>query len=180
MGIRGPCRDHNSVLVGDELGHNRACTDCGSKWDGNQTAPVGSFEANPFGLHDTAGNVWGWTCSAYSAQYDGSESRCASGRGEERVLRGGGWVDVGRNLRSAQRNANDPDNRNDNIGFCLARAQEGWMALFDQTAILSPRLASGQKSSGPRYVSRRGGGLPESLPRGLVTSVLSVFCEVEN
>ena len=96
------------------------------------------------------------------------------------MLRGGSWINTGQNLHSPNRNWNDPGNRNDNLGFRLARAQEGWMALFDQTAILSPRLASGQKSSGPRYVSRRGGVLPESLPRGLVTSVLSVFCEVEN
>lgn len=85
------------------------------------------------------------------------------------MLRGGSWINNGQNLRSANRNANDPGNRNDNIGFRLARAQEGWMALFDQTAILSPRFSSGQKPSGPRYVSRRGRVLPESLPRGLIT-----------
>ena len=146
----------------------------------SQTHPVGLKKPNAWGLYDMHGNVWEWTCSEYRDPYDGSERRCASGGGEKRVLRGGSWINDGRNLRSAQRNANDPGNRNDNLGFRLARAQEGWMALFDQTAILSPRLASGQKSSGPRYVSRRGGVLPESLPRGLVTSVLSVFCEVEN
>ncbi len=85
------------------------------------------------------------------------------------MLRGGSWINNGRNVRSAQRNANDPGNRNDNIGFRLARAQEGWITLFDQTAILFLGPASGQKPSGPRYVSRHGGVLPESLPRGLVT-----------
>ena len=44
--------------------------------------------------------------------------------GRNRVCRGGSWNDNGRNCRSAYRNANDPGNRNDNLGFrvCLARS----------------------------------------------------------
>jgi Sulfatase-modifying factor enzyme 1 len=46
------------------------------------------------------------------------------------VLRGGSWINNARNCRSAQRNANDPDNRNDNMGFRLAQAlrvrARGW------------------------------------------------------
>ncbi len=41
---------------------------------------------------------------------------------QQRVLRGGSWINNGRNLRSAYRNANTPDNRNNNIGFRLAGA----------------------------------------------------------
>jgi len=33
------------------------------------------------------------------------------------VLRGGGWNNNQNNIRSANRNNNTPDNRNDNIGF---------------------------------------------------------------
>ena len=40
----------------------------------------------------------------------------------QRVLRGGSWINNARNLRSANRNANSPDNRNDNIGLRLAGA----------------------------------------------------------
>jgi len=37
-----------------------------------------------------------------------------------RVLRGGAWNNDAINLRSANRNRNQPDNRNTNIGFRLA------------------------------------------------------------
>ena len=43
--------------------------------------------------------------------------------GDNRVLRGGSWINNGQNLRSAYRNHNEPSKRNDNIGFRLALAQ---------------------------------------------------------
>ncbi|MGD0092790.1 MAG: SUMF1/EgtB/PvdO family nonheme iron enzyme [Planctomycetota bacterium] len=39
-----------------------------------------------------------------------------------RVLRGGSWNNNPRNCRSANRNRNTPDNRNNNIGFRLVVA----------------------------------------------------------
>jgi formylglycine-generating enzyme required for sulfatase activity len=37
--------------------------------------------------------------------------------GENRVNRGGSWNNNGKNLRAANRNNDDPDNRNNNLGF---------------------------------------------------------------
>jgi formylglycine-generating enzyme required for sulfatase activity len=42
------------------------------------------------------------------------------------VIRGGGWNNEPRNARSANRNRNAPENRNNNLGFRLARAQRTW------------------------------------------------------
>ena len=50
---------------------------------------------------------------------DGSAWQTASGEG--RVLRGGSWYIIGRDVRSALRDLNAPGNRFDDIGFRLAR-----------------------------------------------------------
>ncbi|MBN1666867.1 MAG: SUMF1/EgtB/PvdO family nonheme iron enzyme [Anaerolineales bacterium] len=42
--------------------------------------------------------------------------------GRRRALRGGGWNNNGNNLRVSNRNRNNPDNTNNNIGFRCARS----------------------------------------------------------
>ena len=77
---------------GDSVGRNRAnCEGCENWWDDHHTVPVGSFEANAWGLHDTVGNVWEWTCSAYD-DYEGGEQHCVWRSADGRVVRGGSWV----------------------------------------------------------------------------------------
>jgi formylglycine-generating enzyme required for sulfatase activity len=86
---------------GNKIGTNKAnCYQCGSGFD--YTAPVGSFKANPFGLYDTAGNVWEWTCSEYQDSYQGSEQICTNDT-TQIVLRGGSWNDLPQSSRSASR-----------------------------------------------------------------------------
>ena len=48
------------------------CDGRGSQWDGKQTAPVGSFQPNPFDLYDTAGNVWEWVQDCWHENYEGA------------------------------------------------------------------------------------------------------------
>ena len=86
---------------GNEIGTNKAnCYQCGSSFD--YTAPVGSFKANPFGLYDTVGNIWEWTCSEYNDTYQGSEKVCKN-NASAFVLRGGSWNDKPESSRSASR-----------------------------------------------------------------------------
>ncbi len=108
---------------GDEVGSNRAnCRGCGSDWDNQLLAPVGSFPPNAWGVHDTAGNVWEWTCSVWQADFNGDEAQCAGGGSESgRVIRGGSWYDGPDWVRSSARFRFNTDNRGDYVGFRVFR-----------------------------------------------------------
>jgi formylglycine-generating enzyme required for sulfatase activity len=111
---------------GNEIGKNRAaCDGCGAKWGWDakkMTAPVGSFDANQFGLHDTVGNVWEWTCSKYEDKYGGEEKLCTSKKSDSlRVLRGGAWFNIPGYVRVTNRYVYSDDSRDDTVGFRLSR-----------------------------------------------------------
>lgn len=73
--------------------------------------------------------------------------------GTNRMLRGGSWNNHAGNARSANRNRNEPANRNDNIGFRLALARTIVDAPFDQIVILSA-FCGRQKQHALRCASR--------------------------
>ena len=98
---------------GDKIGQNKAnCDGCGSQWDDSQTAPVGSFPANEWGLHDMHGNVWEWVEDCYEYSYSAGQptdgSAFTKGSCSYRVLRGGSWVNFPGGLRSADRGRDAP------------------------------------------------------------------------
>lgn len=84
------------------------------------TAPVGSFTANPWGLYDTAGNVWEWSCSGYRENYTGAENMCV-GREKKTDVRGGSWGSDPQNIRAATRNRGYLNGRNNDQGFRLCQ-----------------------------------------------------------
>ena len=91
------------------------------------TAPVGSFKANAFGLHDMLGNVWEWVEDCWHESYgdapkDGS-AWTAGGSCGQRVLRGGSWVNNPWVLRAANRDWVTSGNRDADAGFRVARTQ---------------------------------------------------------
>lgn len=89
-----------------------------------RTSPVGSFQPNAFGLHDTAGNAWEWTEDCWHKTYDGAPSDGAAwikdGRCSQRVLRGGSWISIARFVRSGNRSKIDKDARIYRNGFRVA------------------------------------------------------------
>ena len=103
------------------------CDGCGSQWDHEQTASVGSFNPNAFGLYDTAGNVWEWVEDCWHDNYtaapmDGSAwKETDGGNCNERVLRSGCWINAPYTVRSSFRHHSDVRERDRTIGFRLAQ-----------------------------------------------------------
>jgi formylglycine-generating enzyme required for sulfatase activity len=111
---------------GDEIGKNNAnCNGCGSEWDSQRTAPVGSFARNPFGLYDMHGNVWEWVEDCLHTNYDGApkdgSAWIAQGDCDRRVVRGGSWAGYPVGLRSALRFWYSADDHGTDLGFRVAR-----------------------------------------------------------
>lgn len=109
---------------GDSIGKNNAvCDDCGSQWDGKQTAPVGSFKPNAFGVYDTSGNVWEWTQDCWHDDYTNAPSNGKAwlekddGDCSRRVVRGGSWGFDPLDLRSASRDWVITDGAGHGTGF---------------------------------------------------------------
>lgn len=92
---------------------------------GKQTAPVGSFQPNSFGVYDTVGNVWEWVEDCWHGSYAGAPGDgvawTSDGDCSKRVLRGGSWINEPWNLRSTYRHRNTIDYRYNSIGFRVAR-----------------------------------------------------------
>ncbi|GFE56936.1 formylglycine-generating enzyme family protein [Geobacter sp. AOG1] len=110
---------------GFSVGENRAnCKGCGSKWDNKLTSPVGAFGANPFGLFDTAGNVWEWCQDNWHESYEGAPTDGSAWQGGEdkrRVQRGGSFGSKPRYVRSSARGRGNPDGRYVYLGLRVLR-----------------------------------------------------------
>ena len=115
---------------------------CADGFEG--TAPVGSFPANGYGLHDMAGNVWEWTTDWYQDHGQIRHACCTldNPRGGERtrsfdpamprtpiprrVMKGGSYLcapNYCRRYRPAARMAQPIDTATCHLGFrCIVRA----------------------------------------------------------
>jgi formylglycine-generating enzyme required for sulfatase activity len=88
------------------------------------TSPVGKFQPNRFGLHDTIGNAWEWVEDCMNASYvdapeDGSVWR--TGNCGHRVMRGGSWSSVAVDARANKRLFRELSVRRADLGFRIAR-----------------------------------------------------------
>ena len=93
----------------------------------SQTAPVGSFPPNAWGVHDMQGNVWEWVEDCWHPDFTGapSDGRAwlepgSDGTCAKRVNRGGGWGNGSTSLRLSNRDADPVSNFSDGLGFRVA------------------------------------------------------------
>ena len=111
---------------GTDMGRNRAnCDGCGSRWDDDRTAPVGSFAPNAWGVHDTHGNVTEWVEDCWHRNYLGAPSDgsawTSDGDCRRRVHRGGNWYASREYARSANRHRMRAEGWGRRTGFRVAR-----------------------------------------------------------
>ena len=127
-------RSTTAFWWGNEIEKNREnCGECGTAWSGKQSAPVGSLAPNPWGLHDTLGNVTEWVEDCGKEGYvgaptDGSARIPAIIMGQPtfacnvRQTRGGSSSSPPWRMRSGSRdNLLGPNDSLENLGFRVAR-----------------------------------------------------------
>jgi formylglycine-generating enzyme required for sulfatase activity len=112
----------DEIVVGNKV--MASCNGCDGKMQ-IQTASVGSFGPNGFGLYDMVGNVWEWVEDCEHKNYIGAPTDGSAwtdgGNCHMRVARGGSWIDAPDKLRSANRDSGAADDRANFLGFRIAR-----------------------------------------------------------
>ena len=85
------------------------------------THPVGGKDPNRWGLYDMLGNVWEWCLDGWDPDFYAKSPRddpkATTEATGDRVIRGGAWYGLARDVRAASRPGIDPFIRNHGLGF---------------------------------------------------------------
>jgi formylglycine-generating enzyme required for sulfatase activity len=100
------------------------CSDCDFRNPNpDRAVAVEQMPANPYKLHNTAGNVHEWVADCYVAGYDGAptDGRARGGSCRQRVLRGGSYLSPKQAVRPAARARMAAGTTQFDIGFRVVR-----------------------------------------------------------
>lgn len=119
----GSCRKYpwGDILPNDKL--------CNFQMNVYDTTPVGDYPKGGTpntGILNMAGNVWEWCGDWYNRDYYGDSPEHdpigpESGQSQARILRGGSWNSVPRDVRAAARSWRVPTSMDNTIGFRCVR-----------------------------------------------------------
>jgi formylglycine-generating enzyme required for sulfatase activity len=109
---------------GESAGKGNAnCADCNLQASIG-SSPVGTFPANGYGLRDVVGNVFQWVDDCFHPNYSGAPVDGSTWNAEgcsRRVVRGASYLSKSSLLRSSWRDWREATERNDDVGFRVAR-----------------------------------------------------------
>lgn len=103
------------------------CFTCDSQYDPRKPTRIGSFEPNPYGLYDTAGNVAEWVHDCWHENYKAAPTDGSVWEGgdcSQRVARGGSYISPQQSIRSAKRDKFRSDSGYDHVGIRVVREIE--------------------------------------------------------
>ena len=103
---------------------NAHCFDCGTNLNINQPTTIGSFKANPFGLKDTAGNLFEWVHDCYHRNYIDAPADGSVWEGGDcsvRVARGGAFRSPASSMRVENRETFASTQGHYNVGIRIVR-----------------------------------------------------------
>ncbi len=130
--------DEHKSLIGAVNLADQAAKRGGATWsqikdwpelDGGFTihAPIGTYGANPFGLHEIHGSIWEWTrdgFAAYSTSVQEADGARLLSAARNRVYRGGSFYDPAAYARSAYRGSGTPGLRGSSLGCRPSRVTD--------------------------------------------------------
>jgi formylglycine-generating enzyme required for sulfatase activity/serine/threonine protein kinase len=129
---------------------------------------VGQKEPNPFGLFDMHGNVWEWCLDGYQSNFsDLATTTDPVGRSDEKgVLRGGSFLRLASECRSASRRAVQFSEKDETIGFRVilkANSSDSVIEHFINRAGDSAESTTTAVRTKPKVRRTRRANLPEQL-----------------
>jgi len=136
---------------------------------------TGKFSPNAWGIHDMHGNVSEWCSDRFRLQLKGGTDPTGPTTGVPRVVKGGSYGSPAWGCRSGSRFSNEPDVRNDGLGFrpALVLPDEApWVNLTE--AMPRKEIAKGEGFAELEQLNE--GSIGETIEAKLTSDVSIQFC----
>ena len=103
---------------------NAHCFNCKSEYNTSKPAKIGTYKPNPYGIYDTAGNLYEWVHDCYHRNYKEAPTDGSVWEGGDckvRIARGGAYHSPASSMRVENREKFNSSRGQYNVGIRLAR-----------------------------------------------------------